>query len=291
MDAIPGPRSPREARGFTLIEIVVVLFILGVAISMAAAITTALLASQKLTLTTTRLAAVDTALVQFVMQQKRLPCPADGTLDSTNANAGQEVTPNAAGCATNEAGGVVPWVPLGLTESDVTDGWNRRFTYRIDPTLAGTAALDMSSCDPAGTGGLVGTACNTACSSGSLGSCTPPATFLLNKGLKVRNVAGTTVMDPTIAAAPTGAAYVLVSPGSTGGGGYLSSGRLSTSTVTDGTQEQKNYANLGYTAGTTYYVDDSISDASGATHFDDIISRPALLTVINRAGLGPRSHS
>ena len=62
-------------------------------------------------------------------------------------------------------------------------------------------------------------------------------------------------------------------------------------TTIDGTEEKKNYANLGYTAGTTYYVDDSISDASGlATHFDDIVSRPALLTVINKAALGPRSH-
>jgi hypothetical protein len=37
-------------------------------------------------------------------------------------------------------------------------------------------------------------------------------------------------------------------------------------------------------------VDDGISDVSGATHFDDVVSRPTVLTVINKAGLGPRSH-
>ena len=292
METAPGTPPPRRARGFTLIEIVVVMFILGVAIAMAVALTSALTASQRLSTTTARMQTVDAAIVQFVMQQKRLPCPADGTLDSaTAAAAGTEGGVGAGGCS-NETGGVVPWRALGLSEQDATDGWNRRFTYRIQPGLALAGALDMSSCDPAGTGGAVGAtnACNTACASTALGSCTPPSAFLQNKGLQVKNVAGTVIMDP--ANAPyTGAAYVVISAGNTGGGAYLSSGQQSTSATTDGTQEQKNYANAGYVAGTSYYVDDSVSDASGAAHFDDIVSRPALLTVVNKAGLGPRSHS
>jgi len=291
MDA-PRRRHPfRDPRGFTLVEIVVVLFILGVVIAMAAAITTALTSSQRLTTTTTRLATVDSAIVQFVMQQKRLPCPADGTLSSTDNNAGVEMARNAGtGCTTNEAGGVVPWRALGLSETDATDGWNHRLTYRVFPALAADSALDMSWCDPAGTEVAAGPkACNTACTSSSLTSCTPPNTFLTTLGLQVRYVAGNTIMDPA-GTPPTGAAYVVVSPGSSGGGAYLASGLLSTSTVTDGTEEQKNYANLAYAAG-GYYVDDSISDVSGTTHFDDLVSRPALLTVINKAGLGPRSHS
>jgi prepilin-type N-terminal cleavage/methylation domain-containing protein len=294
MDAFARPRSPRPARGFTLVEIVVVLFILGVVISMAVAVTNALTASQRLSVTTTRLTAVDTAFVQYVMQQKRLPCPADGTLASTDANAGTENGRTAAGCTTNEAGGVVPWRALGLAEADITDGWNRRMTYRVQPGLAADGALDMSWCDSAGTAAAgVGGVCNNtpvgACSSSALGSCTSPANFLQNKGLTVKNVAGTTVMDPTTQPY-TGAAYVVISAGSTGGGAYTSNGVLAPSATTDGTQEQKNYASLGYTAGTTYYVDDTIADGAGATHFDDIVSRPALLTVINKAALGPRSH-
>jgi prepilin-type N-terminal cleavage/methylation domain-containing protein len=292
MDATPGPRFPRRARGFTLIEIVVVLFILGIVISMAAAITSALMATQKLSTTTTRIQAVDAAIVQFAMQRKRLPCPADGTLDSTNANAGAETARvPATGCSTNQAGGVVPWRALGLAESDVMDGWYHRLTYRIQPGLAADSALDMSWCDPASTvTPIVATAsCSTACSSTALGSCTPPAAFLLTKGLQVKNVTGTTIMDPA-ANPPTGAAYVVISAGSSGGGAYTPSGQVSPSTTVDGTQEAKNYANVAYTAGVTYYVDDSISDGAGASHFDDIVSRPALLTVINKAGLGPRSH-
>ena len=296
METAPGTPPPRRARGFTLIEIVVVLFILGVAIAMAVALTNALTASQRLSTTTARMQTVDAAIVQFVMVQKRLPCPADGTLDSTNANAGVETARTAAaGCTTNEASGVVPWRALGLAEGDVTDGWNHRLTYRVQPGLAADSALDMSWCDPAGTGGLAGGVCkdNTGvnpCSSSALGNCTPPSAYLQNKGLQVKNVAGTVIMDP--ATLPyTGAAYVVISAGSTGGGAYLSSGQLSTSSTTDGTQEAKNYANAAYVAATSYYVDDSTADVAGATHFDDIVSRPAILTVVNKAGLGPRSHS
>jgi hypothetical protein len=86
----------------------------------------------------------------------------------------------------------------------------------------------------------------------------------------------------------TGAAYVLISAGESGGGAYMSSGALAPSTTTDGTEEQNNYASLVLRV--TYYVDDQISDIPGATHFDDIVLRPSVLTVATRAGLGPRPH-
>jgi hypothetical protein len=99
-------------------------------------------------------------------------------------------------------------------------------------------------------------------------------------------------MDP--AGAPpttpsTGAAYVLISHGESGGGAYLDTGVLSTSTTTDGTEEQKNYANLNLVPG-GYYVDDQTTDVAGANHFDDVVLRPSVLSVANKAGLGPRAH-
>jgi prepilin-type N-terminal cleavage/methylation domain-containing protein len=299
---IDGPRSPRPVRGFTLIEIVVVLFILGVVVAMAAAVTTALTASQRLSTTTTRMAAIDAAIVQFVMQQRRLPCPADGRIATGAANAGVERRdPGTGQCNVNGAVGtvqygVVPWVSLGLSETDATDGWIHRFSYRIPVTLSVDNALDMSLCDPAAyrtpaAFTAVGTAPNQtcgACTYAAIGTtCTLPLDFLSGKGLTVRNVAGITIMNPG-GTPSTGAAYVVFSAGSCGGGAYTSNGVLSMSTTTDGTEEAKNYANLVLGA---YYVDDSISDGAGASHFDDLVSRPALLTVINKAGLGPRSHS
>lgn len=283
-------RPSRRPDGFTLIEVVVVLLIFGFVLAMAAAVTRGIVASQNRSTTVTRMAGVDAALAQFVQQQKRLPCPADGSLDSSNNNAGVEGARTAAGCTGNLANGVVPWRALAITETDATDGWGRRLTYRLDPTLGANSGMDMSYCDPAGQEALAPpTACNTACTSTALASCTPPTQFLKGRGLTVKTVGGVTVMDPTLAA-PTGAAYVVISAGETGGGGYLNSGTLGASTVTDGNEELKNYASQGYVAGVTYYLDDAVNTTSGATHFDDVVSRPSVLSLANKASLGPRSH-
>ena len=96
-------------------------------------------------------------------------------------------------------------------------------------------------------------------------------------------------MDPN-AVPHTGAAYVVISAGESGGGGYLSSGTLASSTVGDGTEEMKNYASLPYTTAVTYYVDSALTETADATHFDDWVSRPSVLAVITKAGLGPRAH-
>lgn len=291
--------GPSNQRGFTLIEIVVVIVILAILIAMAAALTRGVAAGQKRSLTATRLATVDAALVQFVTQQKRLPCPANGTLLSSDANAGVETARTAAaGCTTNLQDGVVPWRALGLSETDTSDGWDRRLTYRVFPGLAADNAMNMTWCDPGGTAAAAvapNNACNAdgTCSSASaatLLNCTPPNLFLANKGLEVRNVAGTVLMNPAVTAPHTGAAYVVISPGETGGGGYLSSGQLGSSSTGDGTEEMKNYASLPYAGIATYYVDDSLSEGSGAAHFDDLVLRPSLLGVVTKAGLSPRSH-
>lgn len=284
--------SPQSVanRGFTLVEVAVVLVILAVLISMAAAITRGVTAAQKRSLTTVRMSAVDAALVQFVARQRRLPCPADGTLASTHANAGLERRSPAGVCLVDQIDGVAPWRALALTEVEVTDGWDRRLTYRVAPPLALDGGMDMTACDPAGIGAAgAGNTCSSGCTSGNMATCTPPNTFLGGKGLEVRRADGVTkLMDP--ASLPhTGAAYVLVSHGESGGGGYLSGGVLGATSSTDGTQEMKNYANVAYVAG-VYFVDDTLVETAGTTHFDDVVSRPSIMGVVSKAGLGPRAH-
>ena len=88
----------------------------------------------------------------------------------------------------------------------------------------------------------------------------------------------------------TGAAYVVISHGPTGGGAYTSQGGLVPTTATmDGTEEQRNYANVAFDAN-AYYVDGETSDTADATHFDDIVLRPSILNVIAKAGLAARTH-
>jgi hypothetical protein len=112
-----------------------------------------------------------------------------------------------------------------------------------------------------------------------------PQSFLLNKGLAVWNMSNVVVMNP--AATPsTGAAYVAISAGSTGGGAYLNTG-VQQPDPGDSTPEQTNHADKDVQG---HYVDDSVNDSVGATHFDDIVSRPSVYTVITKAALGPRSH-
>jgi prepilin-type N-terminal cleavage/methylation domain-containing protein len=286
-----GPLSRARTsnpNGFTLVEILMVLVIVGILLAMAAVLTRGVSAAQKRSLTATRLAGVDAALVQFVMQQRRLPCPADGTIASGLANAGAE------SCALgNQVNGVVPWVALGIPEVDATDGWDRRFTYRVDPNLVVVStpgAMDMSSCDPVGGTTLgPGSSCVSPCPTPGT-SCTNPTSYLIGKGLTVKDAVGNTLMTPptAIPSTKTGAAYVVISHGETGGGAYLNSGTLTTSTTIDGTEEQKNYVTTPVTQ--PYYLDDSVSGLAGPSHFDDIVSRPSVLAVITKAALGPRSH-
>ncbi len=273
-------------RGFTLVEILVVLVIIAILLSMAGLLTRGISAAQKRSLTATRIAGVDTALVQFVVQSRRLPCPADGRITSGFAKAGEEMLPCDA--ALDQSHGVVPWVTLGLPEVDATDGWDRRLTYRAHPTLVDANTMDMSSCDPAGTIAGPASVCSATCSASALGNCTPPSVFLAGtvppgKGFRVQNVVGNALMNPPA----TGAAYVVVSHGESSGGAYLNSGQLSTTSTIDGWEEQRNYANLPIQP---YYVDDSTTDIAGPNHIDDTVSRPSVLSVISKASLGPRSH-
>jgi prepilin-type N-terminal cleavage/methylation domain-containing protein len=274
-------RAPK--RGFTLVEILIVVVILGLIMAMAAVLLRSVSVSQKRALTNSRIANVEAALIQFVMQQKRLPCPADGTQSA--ATGGAEMW--AANACTTQQNGVVPWRSLGLSASDILDGWDRRMTYRVATGLMAANAMDLSWCDPAGTALFVpGSACSTACTSAALSSCTKPSDYLGGKGLPIRNLSGTNVMDPA-ATPPTGAAYVVISHGESGGGAFLDTGAVSASTTTDGTEEQKNYASQVLQA---YYVDDQPTDVAGAAHFDDVVLRPSVLGVAAKAGLGPRQH-
>jgi prepilin-type N-terminal cleavage/methylation domain-containing protein len=300
----PKPTSQRGRAGFTLVEIAVVLAVLGFLLAIVAGIATSMVGQQRREATRQRLAAMEITITLFVSQNKRLPCPADGRIDGTSASAGVEER-NAGtgacqigGTANNQRYGVVPWRTLGIAEPDATDGWGNRLTYRVAPELTVAGAMDLTNCDPGGSGALVGSpaVCNSACSTATFpGSCTSPSTYTAAKGLKIRNLSSATlIMDP--AAVPsTGAAYIVISHGENGEGAYNNLGVLQGGTVASGTLEAaNNAADVAFTYATSNataaFVDDFPSYAAGAGHFDDFLLRPSILAVATKAGLGSRAH-
>lgn len=294
-------RGTRAGAGFTLIEIAVVIVVLSLLLAMIAGIATALLGQQRREATRQRLAGVETALALFVSQNQRLPCPANGTLPGTDANAGVEQITLAAtntcfvgGVAGSQQHGVVPWRALGISEQDATDGWGNRLTYRVTPQFVTSPSMNMTYCDPGGGASAVATVaspagyCDAACTTATFpGNCTPPSGVTAGRGLRVQNLAGTRIMDET-ATPSTGAAYVVISHGENSAGAYSNQGVVQAGVGTDsGTEEAKNAANLALQA---YYVDDFASYPAGAGHFDDFVLRPSILTVATKAQLGPRAH-
>ncbi|HET9580192.1 MAG TPA: type II secretion system protein, partial [Usitatibacter sp.] len=67
----------RGQRGFTLVEMVVVIAVLGVLFTILIGITRAVVSQQRYQTTRARMANIDNALAIFASQYKRLPCPAD----------------------------------------------------------------------------------------------------------------------------------------------------------------------------------------------------------------------
>lgn len=284
----PTQQHP-SVQGFTLVEIAVVLVILAILATIAGGGIVAAADANRRLETNNNLAKAEAALVSFVSSTRRLPCPADGALPNTDANWGLERR-SASGTCDAMVRGVVPWRTVGLTQPEVTDGWQTLFTYRVPLHLTINGGMTMSDCDPAGTDALnTGTPahiCSAACTAGNMATCTMPGTFLSGKGLQIRNAAGAILADPAATPA-TGAAYVLVSNGPTRGPGYSADGVLIAINGTLGTEEGKNQNNQVLQA---YYVDTDPDATATVAHFDDIVRRPSVATIINKANLGPRAH-
>jgi len=313
----------KTATGFTFVEMAIVIAILGMLMALFLGISPGMRDAQNRQIVRTKLNAIDTALVNFVALSKRLPCPADGTIANGKPNAGVETLVVATGlCGATpllraQTNGVIPWVTIGLLESDVTDPWGGLITYRVDPQLASNLAslMNMSTCDPAGTANVATNPPNPAALAGAClspttnpvqtlpcvshqGTCTSPANFLANKGLDVfdGNPAdfATRVNNR---GAGTGAAYVTISHGPNVCGAYNALGTYQNqcAILANPTLAKPNNNNTPIALPTsvlTAYIDAPLNDnpINAAVHFDNYLSHPTVLSVLNVANLGPRDN-
>jgi prepilin-type N-terminal cleavage/methylation domain-containing protein len=290
----PLERRPRARfSGFSLIELAMVLFIISLLMGYFLSTGNVFMEIGKRKDTETRLKAIEAALAGYVAINGRLPCPADGSLTSANASNGKE-NGDSTGCTDNQQNGVVPWIPLGLSEADVVDSWFRRITYRVGNGLWANDGMSMVQCDPIGTGAASGVGPAALCMPGCTGTpaCTPPAGFMAaGKGLLIKDAATSIValMDPSVAPS-TGAAYILISHGKNFLGSFPIGGGTMMAITGSGDNEVPNQNGVAVTFGTTFFVDREFNEAAGSTYFDDLIVRPSIISVLLKAQRGPRTH-
>ncbi len=129
----------RHQRGFTLIEIAVVLLILSVILIAAMGVINAQVKKFGYEQTDKHREVVGEYLKMYLRTNRHLPC-ADNDQDGIENRTGPNPTD---ACDANAYEGVVPYVTLGLDRDLALDGWENFFTYRVTPnwTISNTFAI------------------------------------------------------------------------------------------------------------------------------------------------------
>jgi type II secretory pathway pseudopilin PulG len=140
--------SSGRSRGFSLIEIAVVVAIMMTLLTLGLGLMNAQVNSSAVTVTKKRQEAIKDALIAYLGANKRLPCPYVPTSGTTVT--GQAPAPACAGI------GIVPFATLGLGRDIAEDGWGNFFSYRVyadapTPTCPGPG-WDWSNSDCFGEG-------------------------------------------------------------------------------------------------------------------------------------------
>lgn len=129
--------------GFTLIELAVVLMIVGLLLGGLLVPLSAQMEQRNISDTQKALSDIKEAIIGYALANGQLPCPADATIATGQANAGIARTPP---CTGANSTGVLPWATLGVNE---TDAWGNRFTYRVTSDFADAiASPTYGGCTP-----------------------------------------------------------------------------------------------------------------------------------------------
>jgi prepilin-type N-terminal cleavage/methylation domain-containing protein len=227
-----------RARGFSLVELSIVVLVIGIVLTMGIGAWTANLENQAYAATAQRQAAVKEALSGYLRRNNRLPCPdtdfaaPDGIENRTTA--GDPTTACAA------AFGVLPYVTLALARDAVRDGWGNFFSYHVS---------------------------NTNITAAGTGNWSANTDWTRSAWFRPGNTGLITVNDrsgATVTPIATGVVAVVVSHGRNGFGAYTVGGTRNT-LPTVGTDEESNTG-----AAITYFRRElTTNDAATGGPFDD----------------------
>jgi len=220
-----------RARGFSLVELSVVVLIIGILLTMGIGAMNATQENQASSTTAQRQALVKEALIGYLRRNSRLPCP--DTDFAAPDGVENRATPNDPTTACSARFGVLPYVTLGLSRDAVRDGWGNFFSYHVSNTAG--ANTDWT----------------------------------LTAGFRSGNTGTVTVNDrkgAAVTAIATAVVAVIVSHGRNGLGAYGIGGTRNTLPAA-GTDELDN---TNGTADTVYFRRDATtSDAATGGAFDD----------------------
>jgi len=149
-------KTPAQNKGFTLIELAVVLVILGLLLGGLLMPLAARMDILQYNETRQKLALIKEAINGFVLANGRFPCPASPATPSSAAGSGTE------NCGL--AAGVVPWVTLGTPE---LDAWGGRFSYAVTASMQDEISANTVT-PPASCTTIPASASFALCSAGSL---------------------------------------------------------------------------------------------------------------------------
>lgn len=272
------PRKPKNSKGFTLIELTIVLVIIGILAYGGISVVSIQLDSAKIKQTKDKLDKIEKALQLYYETNGYLPCPGKGSyatshasfgIEATHANTTSDTTLSNATCATHIDAtisthtymGVIPVRSLDLPDEFMMDGWNRRIAY----------AVSKHCTDPDNW-----TATDSLAAPNARACVTETATSAPSN----RATGGTlTIYDIDGASRTTEAAvYAVISYGKNGLGSYpMAGGTRKNTSSTSSTPELKNAKLSSASSGADAYTDlifydDFMADYTGAaTYFDDIV--------------------
>lgn len=146
-------RTHEPVRGFTLIEVAVVVAVIAALMTLGLSFLNAQLISSAKTITTKKQEAIKDALIAFLGTHQRLPCPDVPDLPVGSGIDGKEDRQGAIGseiCA--RPFGIVPYAALGLSREAAIDGWSNFFSYRVFQGIPTGAPADAAPLpEPCGT--------------------------------------------------------------------------------------------------------------------------------------------